>query len=224
VLHEVTPPQQACPDAPQGAHIPALPAPAPWHDRPDWQAFAPPPRQQAPPFVPHAVHIDVAAPPSTAAAVVVHLVPEAVQVPPPRPPPQQAWSSAPQLTPPSVWQEPLLHIPAVPPPMHVAPLATHIPPVQQPPPLQVLAAQQGRPVPPQVAPTAPPTPAVVPPAPPLRPPTPTATPPPPPAPPLTGPPPPPQAAKLSERASTRAKDTGPASRPPSTLCTHRFSI
>jgi hypothetical protein len=79
--------------------MPAVPAPAPWHDRPDSQALAPKPAQHAPPLVPQAVHIDVAVPPSAAAGVVVQRVPDAVQVPPPAPPPQQGSPTAPQLVP-----------------------------------------------------------------------------------------------------------------------------
>src|SRR4051794_3039661 len=45
---------------------------------------------------------------------------------------------------------PLVHMPRLPP--QVAPVAWHMPVTQQPPALQVLAAQQGWPVPPQAAP------------------------------------------------------------------------
>ena len=54
----------------------------------------------------------------------------------------------------------------VPPPVQVDPLAWHMLPTQQPPALQLLAAQQRWPSPPQVAPVdppAPPLPVVVPP-------------------------------------------------------------
>ena len=46
------------------------------------------------------------------------------------------------------------------PPPQVAPAATHIPPTQQPPPVQVLDAQQAWPAVPQTGPAAPPTPGV----------------------------------------------------------------
>jgi hypothetical protein len=73
VLH-VLPAQQPWSTAPHGAHIAA--APAPWHERPVPQALAPLPWQQAPPLVPHAVHIDVL-PPSP--GVTVQRAPDAVQ-------------------------------------------------------------------------------------------------------------------------------------------------
>jgi hypothetical protein len=231
-LHDAAPPQHACPDAPQGAHMPAFPIPAPWQDRPDSQALVPKPVQHAPPFDPHAVHIDVAVPPSVVAGVVVQRVPEAVQVPPPTPPPQQGSPTAPQFAPAIVWHDPFVHMPLVPPPMQVAPLAMHIPPVQQPPPVQVLAGQQAWPVPPQLAPAAPPAPATAPPAPlplrpprpPLTPPRPVDTPPPPPAP-LGVLLPPPQAAKPSEKAVTMTRNRDLTSPPaPQTICACRFSM
>jgi hypothetical protein len=131
----------------------------------------------------------------------------------------------------------LVHIPVVPPPVQVAPLATHIPPVQQPPLSQVLAGQQAWPVPPQLAPVAPPALAVVvPPVPPLRPPVPPLRPPVPPlvppSPPVTPPPPPPapplgvllpHAAKPSERAATATRNSDLTS-PPKTMSALRFFI
>jgi hypothetical protein len=70
-----------------------------------------------------------------------------------------------------------MHIPAVPPPMQVAPAAMHMLPTQQPPPLQVLIAQQAWPGAPQVGAFEPPAPVILPPAPVLVPPVPRAEPP-----------------------------------------------
>src|SRR6188768_1670631 len=129
-----------------------MPPSAPgWHERPARQpvAIGPPPVQHAWPVPPHATHI-----------IVEHCAPEAVQVAPP-PVPQQAWPTAPHAIAP-VPHEPLLHVPAVPPPMHIEPAAVHSPPMQQPPLLQVLAAQHACPGPPHVL-AAPPVPAWPPP-------------------------------------------------------------
>jgi hypothetical protein len=64
----------------------------------------------------------------------------------PPPPPQQGSPTAPQaMVPPLPFgrsQDPFMHMPCVPLPVQVAPAATHIAPMQQPPPSHVLAAQQ----------------------------------------------------------------------------------
>jgi hypothetical protein len=153
---QVAPAQQAWPLAPHAPHVSMFMAP--WQDRPDAQRFAPWPPQHAPPEVPQATHVDgapIAPARQTAPGAVQEVLP-----PPPAPPPQQGSPTAPHRTvPPSVpsrWHDPLEHVPAVPPPMHSDPLAVQVPPVQQPPALQVLAAQQGWLVPPQFAPGVPP--------------------------------------------------------------------
>jgi hypothetical protein len=114
------------------------------------QAFPPPPAQHSSPRLPHAAHVPA-----------VHRAPDAVQVigaPPPMPPsgaapPQQGWLTAPQVAPLAVLHDPLLHVPVVPLPVQVAPLAMHMPPTQQPPLLQLFAAQQACPAAPQLVPT-----------------------------------------------------------------------
>jgi hypothetical protein len=121
------------------------PSPA-WHERPAVQVFAAPPPQHAWPVPPQATHI-----------MLEHVAPGPVQVMPP-PVPQQLWVSAPQVP-----HEPFMHMPDVPPPVQVDPAAMQVPPTQQPPLLQVFAAQQSWPGPPQAV--VPPAPAV-PPAPP----------------------------------------------------------
>jgi hypothetical protein len=74
-----------------------------------------------------------------------------------------------------------VQVPAVPPPMHSDPLAMHMFATQQPPLLQVLAAQQTWPAPPQVGGLEPPAPVIVePPAPVVDPPVPVVVDPPPP--------------------------------------------
>ena len=181
-LHEVAPPQQGCPSPPQAVHMlePAPPsAPAVVAQASPVPQLPLPKPQHACPLVPHASHIPF-----------VQRAPEAVHVmienpPPPGPPPaplpppapvepQQIWPTAPQVVPVPSWQEPLLHVPVVPfPPVQAAPLAWHIPVTQHPPPLQVLAAQQlcpsppqaGAAVPPEPAPVAPPEPVLAPPEP-----------------------------------------------------------
>jgi hypothetical protein len=64
----------------------------------------------------------------------------------PPPPPQQVSPTAPQGVVPPLpsgrAQDPFMHMPIVPLPVQVAPAATHMAPMQQPPPSQVLAAQQ----------------------------------------------------------------------------------
>jgi len=134
-------PQQACPLPPHAAHIPPL-------QRLD-----------------DAVHVIVAPAPGNP-------VPPPAPLPPPAPvAPQQIWPTAPHAVPVPSWHEPLLQVPVtpVPPPVHVEPLAWHMLPTQQPPSLQLFAAQQRWPSPPQVAPVAPPA---------LAPPVPTTVPPP----------------------------------------------
>jgi hypothetical protein len=140
--------QHAWSAPPHGAHICAAPAPPPWQDRPVSQVGTapppkPPPWQQAAPLVPHAVHIEAAAPPSAPppAAPCVQRAPEAVQVVPPLAP-QQIWPIAPHAVPAAFWHEPLVQVPVVLPLPQVVPAPTHIPATQQPPPLQVLEAQQ----------------------------------------------------------------------------------
>ena len=80
--------------------------------------------------------------------------------------PQQAWVAAPHGVLP-LWQEPPVHVPLVLLPVQVIPEARHCPPIQQPPLLQLFAAQQAWPLPPQVvaAPPAPPFEPAPPPAP-----------------------------------------------------------
>jgi hypothetical protein len=114
-------------------HVAAIPAPPPLQASPVSQAMAPAPPQQAWPMVPHAVHM-AAAP----IAPAVQRAPAPVQVPTP-PPAQQGSPTEPQAMP-MFWHEPFVHMPRLPP--QVAPLARHIPPAQQPPASQVLAAQQ----------------------------------------------------------------------------------
>jgi hypothetical protein len=77
-LAQLPPAQHVWPLAPQGSH--AIPPSLAWHDRLALHALAPPPPQQASPWLPQAVQV----PP-------VQSAPEAVQVicpnpPPPRPP------------------------------------------------------------------------------------------------------------------------------------------
>jgi hypothetical protein len=64
----------------------------------------------------------------------------------PAPPPQHRSPTAPQGTvPPSApgrWHDPAMQVPAVPPPVHIDPDAVHALPMQQPPLLQELPAQQ----------------------------------------------------------------------------------
>src|SRR5262245_1104629 len=114
-----------------------------------------PPPQQAWPEPPQATHI-----------LLVQRAPEAVQKVLPKLPPPHCCPMAPQGMP-MRWQEPFMHIP--PPPPHMVPLPWHWPRTQQPPLLQVLAAQQAWPGPPQFAPE-PPAPPAAPPAPPPEPP------------------------------------------------------
>jgi hypothetical protein len=148
------PAQQACPLPPQDMHICVAGMPIiaamPWQERPVSQRFAPWPPQHAPPELPQLTHVDGAP-----MAPAWQTAPEAVQVMPPPPPPQQGWPTAPHGSVPpsgrSRWHEPPLHVPAVPPPMHSDVAAVHVPPVQQPPEMQVLAAQHicpGAPQPP----------------------------------------------------------------------------
>jgi hypothetical protein len=130
-LAHMSPAQQTSPLAPQGSQLVAPPSPA-WHERLARQPLSPPPEQQTSPWLPQATQ----EPPEQRA-------PDAVQVSkppppgpppaPPAPPPQQVWPTAPQDVPPAVWHEPLEQVPLAPAPVHADPLATHVPPTQQPP-------------------------------------------------------------------------------------------
>jgi hypothetical protein len=109
-----------------------MPPSTAWQVCPAVHAFAPvPPPQQAWPVPPHASQVPIA-----------HRAPLAVQVPPlpASGKPQQACVTAPQSVVP-FWHEPFMHMPEVPPPVQVAPPAMQFPATQQPPLLQVLAAQ-----------------------------------------------------------------------------------
>ena len=128
---QVAPGQQACPSAPQGSQ--RMPPSAAWQVFPAVHEFAPPPAvQHGWPVEPHASQVPIA-----------QRAPGAVQVPPTPASlvPQHACVAAPQSAVP-FWHEPLMHMPEVPPPVQVAPPAMHMLPTQQPPLLQVLAAQQ----------------------------------------------------------------------------------
>jgi hypothetical protein len=164
VLH--MPPQQIWPLAPHGSHVVAPPSPPPWHDSPASHASPPPPQHSAP-RLPHATHI---APAQRAPDPVQVMTPPPIPPPlppaPPAPPPstageppQQVWPTAPHTAPLAVMHDPFEQVPAVPAPMHADPLATHMPPTQQPPDWQVFAAQHARPGAPQLgAPMPPPVP------------------------------------------------------------------
>jgi hypothetical protein len=81
---------------------------------------------------------------------------------PASPPPQQAWPIAPQGVPEALEQLPLLQVPDTPVPVQVSPEPTQVEApnvpeaMQQPPPLQLLPAQQGWPEAPQAAAPPPP--------------------------------------------------------------------
>jgi hypothetical protein len=126
-------PQQACPLAPQASHMP-LAQRLPEAVQ-DMLENPPPPGAPAPP-----------APPAPLA-------------------PQQLCPTAPQAVPLASWHDPLVHIPVMllPPPVQADPFARQVFRTQQPPPLQLFAAQQGCPSPPQVGPLAPPGPPFAPP-------------------------------------------------------------
>jgi hypothetical protein len=127
-------------------------------------------------------------PPQAAHVPFEQLAPEPVQyanapTAPASPPPQQAWPTAPHGPPEAVEQLPLLQVPEMPVPVQASPEPIQVEPVvpktQQPPPLQLLPAQQGWPEAPHATapPPAPPV-AVAPPVAPLvvLPPEPTAPP------------------------------------------------
>jgi hypothetical protein len=143
---QVLPAQQAVPVAPQARHevIPAMPATG-WQERPAAQALglAAAAPQQRSFMAPQATHMRAA--PAIAAAA--QTAPEPVQMLPA----QQTSPTAPHgvgapASAPAAGRvhAPAVHIPAaLPPIMHVAPAAVHRLAMQQPPPLQALAAQQG---------------------------------------------------------------------------------
>jgi hypothetical protein len=129
---QTAPGQQPCPSAPHASQRIAPPSTA-WQEFPAVHEFAPPPAvQHGWPAEPHASQVPIA-----------QRAPGAVQVPPTPASlvPQHACVAAPQSAVP-FWHEPLMHMPEVPPPVQVAPPAMHMLPTQQPPLLQVLAAQQ----------------------------------------------------------------------------------
>ena len=140
--------QQGWPEPPQVSHVETCP-PSPaavWQARPAVQALAPPPNpppQHSAPSVPQATHIPIA-----------QRACDAVHIPPP--PPQQGCPIAPHAVP-ALLHDPFMHIPSAPPPQ-VVPLAWQVLATQQPPPLQVLAAQHAWPSPPHAGAPAPPAP------------------------------------------------------------------
>ena len=110
---QMLPAQQALPFPPQTWQVIAPPPVAAWQDKPVPQAVAPVP-QQSPPEDPQVMHMRV---------VVSQRVPEAVQEFPPAV--QQFSVKAPQLVPPVILQDPVMHVPA--PAPQVEPDATQLP-------------------------------------------------------------------------------------------------
>jgi hypothetical protein len=177
------PPQQAWPSPPQDEQRSGIIGPGAAQVKPVWQAA--PVAQQAwlaPPQVPQvsAAPMSPCAQPSPAAHELVappwqHACPEAphaTQPPavhrrdapeqnvPPPPTPQHGWFTPPHGVPAAVAHDPAMHVPDMAPHGWLAP--TQMRPVsmrtQQPPPLQVLVAQQGWPGIPHAAPPGPPSP------------------------------------------------------------------
>jgi len=111
---QMLPEQQSLPFPPQAWQVIAPPPVAAWQENPVLQAVAAAPLQQSPPEEPQVMHISV---------VVSQRVPEAVQEVPPAV--QQFSVKAPQLAPPVILQEPVMHVPAFAP--QVDPDATQFP-------------------------------------------------------------------------------------------------
>jgi hypothetical protein len=111
---QLLPEQQALPFAPQAWQVIAPPPLAAWQEKPILQEVAALPLQQSPPEEPQVMHMSV---------VVSQRVPEAVQEFPPAV--QQFSVKAPQLVPPVILQDPVMHVPA--PAPQVAPDATQLP-------------------------------------------------------------------------------------------------
>jgi hypothetical protein len=111
---QLLPAQQALPFAPQAWQVIAPPPVAAWQEKPVLQALAAAPLQQIPPAEPQVMHMRV---------VASQRVPEAVQEFPPAV--QQFSVRAPQLVPPVILQELVMHVPA--PAPQVVPDATQVP-------------------------------------------------------------------------------------------------
>jgi hypothetical protein len=132
---QVLPGQQRWPEPPQGWQVSGMPIAPVVQARPLWHELVPPPKPPPP------AQQAWLAPPQATHMLLVQRAPGAVQKAPPKLPPQHCCMTAPQGMP-MRWHDPFMHMPVVPPPMQAVPLARHWPPMQQPPLLQVLAAQQ----------------------------------------------------------------------------------